>query len=147
MFAILRRLPSTSKFLFWHADTTTIRMVLSTGSLLFAVGLAISFYHGGSHVWHPGFSLMQSYAPLWVWALAFLTHSALLSWRFLDPQPRVGWALGIGCFGLALWIITSVSINLSLDRFAPSTSAELVLCVFAAWDLLCTGLRKEILTP
>lgn len=137
------RFRHVTKALFWNADTTTVRLILALSSLLFCIGLIIP----GADFTRPGFIVMADVAPQYVWAAGFFAHFLGLSWRFLDPVPRITWALIINALGLLLWLTSSLCINFAYHTFAPGTSAELVLCFFAGWSLLRTGLRQETLTP
>lgn len=139
----LQRVFLVTKELFWNADTTTIRLILALSSLLFTIGLMAT----GVDFNFVGYRVMKAMAPKEVWASLFFLHFLGLSWRFLDPIPRIGWALAINGFGLLIWVASTVAINSAFLRFVPGTSVELVLCCFAAWALFRTGLRKEILTP
>lgn len=129
--------------LFWHADTTTIRLILALASLVYATGLMLP----GVDLSQPNFAIMRQTMCKEGWALLFFLHWLGMSWRFLDPKPRVGWALFINSFGLLVWTVSTFTINRSYPVYAPGTSLEIVVCLFSAWALLRTGLKKEILNP
>jgi hypothetical protein len=142
--ASLRGVAEVTKILLMQADTTTIRAILALASFFFFIALSLP---GVDVKAFPSMTLMSQMAPTWLWSLAFLLHFAGLSWRFLDPVPRVRCSVVINSCGFLLWFMPTVSVNLAYGTFAPGTSAEVALCLFSAWTLIRTGSNKEILSP
>jgi len=136
------------RLVFWHADTTTIRLLLAIASLVWGIALLAGPCQGIKCLGASrGLNELKGIASLSVWAAMFFLHFVLVMWRFVDQRSRPGWALLINSFGLGLWLYATIAIITSLQRLTSGTSLELVTCFFAAWALYRTGINDEISSP
>ncbi len=132
-----------SRSIFWHADTTTIRVLLALASL----GWTLTIICKPDILTVYPYQIIGSIAPGWLWALLFSLYCGGVFWRIFDRTPRVGWALAINAFGLALWLTITICINVKAGAFIPGSALEVVTCLFAAWALIRTGLGQDVVTP
>ena len=128
---------------FWTADTTTIRMLLGMASFFWAAILVINPAILSEHP----YQIMYSLAPSKCWAFLFFLYFLGVVWRIYDPCERIRWALGVNAFGLSLWVVLTLCMNIQAGSFLPGSSLEAVVCFFAAWALVRTGLGKDVVTP
>lgn len=142
-FPTIARFASVVRTLIWNADTTTFRLIFALSSLSIA---GFMLLHPSSFD-HQGFALMRRIAAPQLWALLFAAHWALITWRFLDPKPRVRISLTINCYGFAIWMLYVVLQDLSLGYFAVNSSAERILVIFSFWTIVRTGTRYEAVSP
>ena len=140
---LVHHIMSVTRSIYWNADTTTIRLIIALSSLIWTFPLL--FRHGIEKV--PGFEVLFNLASPVQWAVGFMIHFVGISWRFLDPRPRIGWALAINSLGFALWFTSTAAVVYALRSLTPGASLEVVVCMFSAWALYRTGLRDEIVTP
>lgn len=140
---VLKRIITITKHIYFNADTSTIRLVIAAASLIWSIELLIN-----PHIYKvPGLELLFQMMGRFEWAFIFLLHFAGISWRFLDPRPRVIWALVVNALGFMLWCISTFAVIYTLGSLTPGTSIEVIICIFAGWALYRTGLRGEIVTP
>jgi hypothetical protein len=140
---MIYRIKCVVRHVYFNADTSTIRLVIALASLLWSIELVLN-----SHISTvPGMEYLFQVAGRLQWAAIFLAHFIGICWRFVDPKPRVYWALLINAAGFMLWSMSTFSVIYDLRSLTPGTSVELVICIFAGWALYRTGLRGEIVTP
>lgn len=132
-----------SRRIFWHAHPTTIRMLLGLSSLLYALAMFIN----PSVLQLPHYRIMMQIMPMWLWIALMVTHFIGVFWRVFDTRPRVRWAIAINVLGCYLWFTLTIATNLSMGRFIPGSSLEVITCLFAAWALIRTGVGKDVGTP
>lgn len=137
------RFATVMRMLFWNADTTTFRLIFSLSSLSLTGFMLLHPAAFGQ----PEYLLMRNLAPPEIWALIFALHWALITWRFLDPKPRVLISLAINCYGFAIWTLYVVLQDLSLGYFSVNSSSERVLLLFSFWTIVRTGTRREAVSP
>lgn len=127
----------------WNSDTVTIRVILASASLFFALALI-----GNSHMFdRPSYEVMKQYGTEYCWAFAFFIHWLGVYWRLLDPMPRPHWALVVNTFGFTIWALMTLSINVALGSITPGTTLEWTMVAWSGLALYRTGLNKESLTP
>lgn len=134
---------NVSRSVFWRAHPATIRMLLALASL----GWFLCILLGAANVGPNNYRYMWMIMPEWLWAVLFLFHFAGTFWRLFDPEPRVGWALGLNILGFLLWFMLTCSTNFAAGHFIPGSCLEVVTCGFAAWALIRTGVGKDVRTP
>lgn len=132
-----------ARWVFWHAHPTTIRMVLALSSALFAGGMLITPDAMELKQYH----MMMTIMPGWLWEVLLIVHFLGVFWRIFDAVPRVRWALAINILGCFLWFTITISVSLSVGLFLPGSSPSVVICAFAAWALIRTGIGKDVGTP
>lgn len=126
------------ELVFYRADTLTVRLLLANASILWAFGVMVfpaAFTRRGWEI--------MSVVPHWIWAVAFLLHGIGVYWRIFESAQRIKWALAINALGLAVWLLSTVLINVAMGEFAVGTSLEWIMCFASAWALYRTGLNTE----
>lgn len=126
------------ELVFYRADTITVRLLLANASILWAVG--VMFYP--DTFTRRGWEIMRL-VPHWAWALAFMMHGLGVYWRIFESKQRTGWALAVNALGLAVWLLSTILINIAVGEFAVGTSLEWIMCAASAWALYRTGLKSE----
>lgn len=126
------------QLVFYRGDTITVRLLLANASIAWAIIVMLLPETFNRHGWE----LMRVF-PHWSWALAFFLHGIGVYWRVFDSKQRTGWALAINGLGLAVWLLSTILINLAIGTIAASTSLEWIMCFASAWALYRTGLKSE----
>jgi hypothetical protein len=127
-----------------YADTSTIRVLLGNASMLWVYGLMKVYIFGGQHVFErEAYYYMAQLAPDWAWAIAFLFHGLGVYWRIYDSKSRSTWALLINGAGFLIWFVSTLSINVAIGQFLPSSSLEWTLVFASGWALYRTGFSHE----
>jgi len=133
--------------IFFTADTITIRLLLATASLGWAVALMFNLVLLQPIMDRPAYVLLRWVASDWWWAAVFFMHFAGVTWRLYDPQSRPIWALAINAYGFLIWTFSTACITVAVGTFVPGTALEWTMCAASAWALYRTGLTKEAVTP
>ena len=139
----LRHCYATVRRLVVEGDTTTIRVIMAIASLLYAIGLLVPIHTFA----RPSFAGMQALMPDWAWAVCFILHAVGVAWRLLDEVPRIAWAFAINAFGIAIWIMYTVLVTVTLGQYTPSTAMEITVLAAAIVALVRTGLNDEKFSP
>lgn len=142
-----KRIREVTRRIIMCTDTSAIRVALALASFIFSITIAIQPEDSTLPHWRSITSLIN----VKLFAAVFFLHAVGLSWRFLDPKPRVMWSLVINSFGLLIWTASAITFNVSTWKhyatIFPNTALEIVMCIFAAWTLLRTGQKNETLNP
>lgn len=133
--------------IFYESDTTTIRLLLATASLGWAMVLMGNLIFGMSVMDRPAYSVMRALGREYTWASLFLLHFVGVIWRLYDPIQRTLWALAINMFGFAIWTISTVALALSIGFVPPTTALEVTMCCASAWALYRTDINPEVVSP
>lgn len=139
----ISRAKTVSRIVFWNADTLTVRLIMANASILWALALVVDPTTFMRH----GYEIMKTYGNEYEWAAAFFLHGIGVYWRLFDIKARPTWALIINAWGLGVWLLSTLAINLAIKTLPASACLEWVLCFFSAWALYKTGLKGEVVTP
>lgn len=157
-YARLRYWWSLSVAVFKFGDPDVVRLILAWASFVWVLSLGYDYLaagHGREMAFErPAFFYMSGYAPQWMWIIMFLGHWIGVHWaiftRTPDPktEPRLAWlktysTLAINALGLSIWLVSTLSLNIALDRFTPTSGLELIMCVASAWALYRTDVLHE----
>lgn len=126
------------QIVFHRADTLTVRLLLANASIIWGIGAILvpsTFLRNGYQIMHV--------LPNWLWAALFMAHGVGVYWRIFDPKHRTGWALFVNGLGLAVWLLSTILINLAIGDFVLGTSLEWIMCVASGWTMYRTGLKSE----
>lgn len=138
---------TTALRIIWKSDATTIRLILATASLMWAVG---------AWVRPQSFDAIPYNSLEWVafglfgpkeWGAAFFLHFVGVVWRTFDPVHRVFWGLVVNTYGLVLWASVTLLLTWGLGRLSVTTATDWALCLFAAWALFKTGAPDDLVSP
>jgi len=127
----------------YEFETVTIRLILATASLFFGTALLSSNIPFSKEA----YSIMAAVGDQWVWGPVFMTHFFLTMWRLHDPKSRPKCAVAVNALGVFLWGFSTLSINVAVGYFAPSTAMEWVMVVLASWALFRTAKAPERVSP
>jgi hypothetical protein len=136
-------LVATVRLLFSRLDTFTIRFILASGSVLWAIGV---FHWNGDPFERHGYEVLRAIAPSWLWGVMFMIHAAGVTWRLIELKERPYWHTAINYFGFCLWTVTTLASNISLGYYFPGSGMEIAMVLMSGFALAQTGLRKEPVT-
>lgn len=129
---------SVARRLFWRADTQILHLMLASASLIWAISLVLLDPPKVTNA----FNMMWLIAPPPVWSAFFLVHvigmNFCLFWK--DDTPRCKQAVQF--YGALLWISVTVLQLVSIGKFTPSSSLEVVAIGFIVWSIFRSGLKK-----
>lgn len=137
----LVRLKETHNTIIYRMQPTVVRLMLALASLISAFIIVTSTLVSNDY------KTIDFIMPQQAWAATFFLHWIGTTWRIIDRQKRVGWALAINSFGLFLWIVATIATAIDSSGYPHGMAACISLCVFAAWGLFRTGIAEEPITP
>lgn len=128
---------------FWRSDTTAIRALMATASMLFAIGLYLPLHTFDRQA----FSGMAYVASEHTWAGMLMLHAVGVLWRIYDPKSRPGVGFAINAFGIGLWMFSTGLLYYAVGEYTPSTGMEVAVIFAALIALLRTGMNDEVAQP
>lgn len=106
------------------ADTTTLRVAIGIGAMCIAFGLMFTTTTTGEY------RLLERFAPLWSWSIAFLVYAIgkfclAMHWPFGKPLWMVVSTVTLGLF---LWFYVYLSLISNGQSAAETMMISLILC-------------------
>lgn len=130
---------------FKYTDTDAIRVLLANASFLWTGGLLWDVIFGapGRYTFdRSGFYYMAQFGGEIEWATVFFIHGMGVYLTVFWKTPT-WFAVTTNALGLAVWLASTVAIDLAVGSFSPGTSMEWTMCVAAGWSLYRTEIKHE----
>lgn len=127
----------------------TIRLLLAFASFLIAsIYVAYVLMHLVGLIDQPlfdrrGYQIMDWIAPQWAWATGFYAHAFGVVWVIYARRPAKYLPLVVNLGGFFVWCFMTLSLDVALGGFVPSTSMEWVMVCASGWALLHTRLGVD----
>lgn len=150
-----RNMRELTRVIFFESDTTTIRLLLASASLLYALFLGLNVMMGAGVMERPAYELfvvaasiigINGHGASAFWAVIFLLHFLGVVWRLYDLRQCDVCAFIVNAYGFMIWFASTLMLNISVRFLGPGTALEWTLTAASLWALWRTARVPEIAT-
>jgi len=126
--------------IFFEYDTQTLRMLMAAASLVFAGALLSSPVPFTKEA----YSIMEWVGGQWLWATMFMLYGMVTMFLVTYERHNEMWNLAFNIYGFILWGFYTLSVNLAVGYFAPTTALPTVTVILMAWSVFRTSQGRRI---
>lgn len=126
--------------IFFEYDTQTLRMLMAAASLVFAGALLSSPVPFTKEA----YSIMEWVGGQWLWAGLFILYGVVTMFLVTHERHNENWNLAFNIYGFFLWGFYTISVNLAVGYFAPTTALSTVTVILMAWSVYRTSRGRRI---
>lgn len=146
-----RNMRELTRVIFYESDTTTVRLLLASASLLYAIFLLINMALDQPTMSRPAYELMSIFGGKsradYIWAATFFAHFAGVIWRLYDLRQCDVCSFIVNAYGFLIWFGSTLMLSLGGGFFDPGKVLEWTLSAASLWALWRTARVPEIASP